>query len=120
MLLTFPNIHTFFFQVYFLGLFAFNVQVSRERQETGGREGAMTCRIGFKPGSPAVRTVASTHGAGALPALPTELKTTLHLYIFTLLSLKCLDTVVSVGNRVQTSPIESHQEGRLTSSIQLD
>ena len=35
----------------------------------GGREGAMTCRIGplgagFEPGSPAVRTVASTHGVG--------------------------------------------------------
>ena len=44
----------------------------------GGREGGMTCRIGrlgtgFEPGSPAVKTVASTHGAGALP---TELNTT--------------------------------------------
>ena len=51
---------------------------SRERQETGGREGGMTRRIGplgveFEPGLPAARTVASTHGAGALP---TELNTT--------------------------------------------
>ena len=29
-----------------MGLFVFNVQVSRERQEMGGREGAMTCRTG--------------------------------------------------------------------------
>ena len=38
----------------------------------------MTCRIGplgvgFEPGSPAARTVASTHGAGAVP---TELYST--------------------------------------------
>ena len=63
----------FFFLSIFFGLFAFNGQVSRDRQETGGRERGMTCRIrplsvGFKPGSPAARTVASTHGAGALPA----------------------------------------------------
>ena len=54
------------------GAFCLYVQVSRERQETGGREGGMTCRIGplsvgFEPGSPAARTVASTDGAGALP-----------------------------------------------------
>ena len=35
-----------FFLKYFLGRFAFNVQVSGERQETGGREEGMTCRIG--------------------------------------------------------------------------
>ena len=56
----------------------FNGQTSRERQEPGGRERGMTWRIGplgarFEPGSPAVRTVASTHGVGALP---TELNTT--------------------------------------------
>ena len=56
-----------------MGLFAFNVQVSRERQETGGREEGMTRRKGpfdaeYEPGSPAARTVASTHGVGALPS----------------------------------------------------
>ena len=64
--------HELTFLVYFLGLFAFNVQVSRERQETGGREGGTTCRlgslgVGFEPGSPAARTVTSTHGVGVLP-----------------------------------------------------
>ena len=39
--------------------------------------GGMTCRIGpsdagLEPGPPAARTIASTHGAGALP---TELNT---------------------------------------------
>ena len=62
-----------FFLSIFFGLFAFNGQVSRDRQETGSREGGMTCRIrplgaGFEPASPPARTVASTHGAGALPA----------------------------------------------------
>ena len=60
---------TFFFK-YIFGLFAFDLQVSRERQENW--RGGMTCRIGvlgagFEPGSPAAMTVASTHGAGALP-----------------------------------------------------
>ena len=50
--------------------------VERDRKLEAER-GAMTHRIGplgagFEPGSPAVRTVASTHGAGALP---TELNT---------------------------------------------
>ena len=50
----------------------------------GGREGAMTRRIGllgarFEPGSSAVRTVASTHGAGALP---TELNTATENVVF--------------------------------------
>ena len=62
----------FFFFKYIFGLFTFDVQVSRESRKTGDREGGMTSRIGplgarFKPGSSAVRTVASTHGAGALP-----------------------------------------------------
>ena len=44
----------------------------------GGRDGGNDTQdraahsAGFEPGSPAVRTVASTHGAGALP---TELNT---------------------------------------------
>ena len=47
------------------------VEIDRKQAERGG----MTCRIrplgsGFEPGSPATRTVASTHGAGALPAEP--------------------------------------------------
>ena len=45
--------------------------VERDRK-TGDREGGMTCRIGvlgagFEPGSSAARTVASSHGASALP-----------------------------------------------------
>ena len=51
--------------------FAFNGQVSRDRQETGGRERGMTCRIrplgaGFEPGLPAARTVASIYGQAML------------------------------------------------------
>ena len=50
--------------------------VERDRKWEAER-GAMICRIGllgagFESGSPAVRTVASTHGAGALS---TELNT---------------------------------------------
>ena len=65
-----------------MGLFLpFNVQVSRKREETGGSEGGMTRRIGLfrvglEPGLPAVRTGASTHGAGALP---TELNTPMYV-----------------------------------------
>ena len=45
------------------------VEIDRKQAERGG----MTPRIrplgsGFELGSPATRTVASTHGAGALPA----------------------------------------------------
>ena len=51
------------------------VEIDRKQAERGG----MTRRIrplgsGFEPGSPATRTIASTHGAGALP---TELSSTL-------------------------------------------
>ena len=40
--------------------------------ETDRKQEGMTCRIelrsaGFEPGSPAAKTVASTHGMGALP-----------------------------------------------------
>ena len=75
------SIHTISDETPFLGallffflsiFFAFNVQVSSERQETGGRDGGMTCRIGplgvgFERGSAVARTAASTHGAGAQP-----------------------------------------------------
>ena len=62
---------TFFFK-YIFRLFAFDLQLVERDRKTGDREGRMTCRIGvlgvgFEPGSPAARTVASTHGAGALP-----------------------------------------------------
>ena len=48
-----------------------------------GREGGMTHRIGalsvrFELGTPAMRTIASPHGAGVLP---TELKATPPCYI---------------------------------------
>ena len=46
--------------------------VKIDRKQEAERRG-MTCRIrslgtGFEPGSPATRTIASTYGAGALPA----------------------------------------------------
>ena len=64
-LLDFRGIYIYFFFKYIFGLFAFNGQVSRDRQETGGRERGMTRRIrplgaGFEQGSLAARTVAST------------------------------------------------------------
>ena len=49
--------------------------VERETGKLETEKGAMTRRIrplgaGFEPGSPVVRTVASTNGAGALPTEP--------------------------------------------------
>lgn len=58
-------VHVDFYEIQLYGLFAFN------GQETGGRDGGMTCRIGlpeagFEPGSPTVRTMTSTREPGAL------------------------------------------------------
>ena len=46
------------------------VEIDRKQE---AERGGMTRRIrplvsGFEPGSPATRTIASTHGAGALPS----------------------------------------------------
>lgn len=66
----FWDVFTGMFFKCFLSFFAFTGQHSRKRQEMGN--GGITCRkgtldAGIKPGPPTVRTVASTHGAVALP-----------------------------------------------------